>query len=81
MLFLQLFAHVHCFGTCTLVSIESSFSIHALMKNVACIGYIYVLECNSLKVAFICALMKNVASNGYMCCRIIGYLCVCVCVF
>ena len=74
MLSVQVFSHVHCFGTCTLVSIESSFSIHALMKIVACIGYIYVLECNSLKAYFLCALMKNVASTGYICSRSIGYI-------
>ena len=40
MLSVQVFAHVHCFGTCTQVSTKISFPIHALMKNVASTGYI-----------------------------------------
>ena len=62
----------------TLVSTESSFSIHALIKNVACIGYVCVCVrvcvcvCSRMqftKVAFLCALMKNVSCTGYICSR------------
>ena len=59
------------FGTCTLVSTESSFSIHALMKNVACIGYIYICSRMQLnaQVVLLCALMKNVSRTEYICSR------------
>ena len=48
MLFVQVFAHVQIVlvQAGALVSTESSFSIHAFMKNVARTGYIYIIECN-----------------------------------
>ena len=56
----------------TLVSTESSFSIHALMKNVAYI-YVCVCVCSRMKltvqVVLLCALMKNVSRTQYICSR------------